>query len=156
MPEGAAGDRITPVKDMTLYAQWGDLTLYGKENYVIGGGKGAVDLSWSQKDQKNKWYLLYQSTDGKNWNKIFGKEDIGTDKTVAYSALYEGSPQTYTVDHTGLYTLTAAGAQGGGYGGFTGGKGGSVTASFWLKRGEVLSYTVGGADGYNGGGEGNK
>ncbi len=156
IPAGAAGDRITPVKDMTLYAQWGDLTLYGKENYVIGGGKGAVDLSWSQKDQKNKWYLLYQSTDGKNWNKIFGKEDIGTDKTVAYSALYEGSPQTYTVDHTGLYTLTAAGAQGGGYGGFTGGKGGSVTASFWLKRGEVLSYTVGGADGYNGGGEGNK
>lgn len=156
VPAGAAGDRITPVKDMTLYAQWGDLTLYAKENYQTGGGKGAVDLTWSLKDPKNKWYLLYQSTDGKTWNRIFGKEDIGTDKTVIFSDLYDGSSKTYTVEHTGLYTLTAAGAQGGGYGGFSGGKGGSVTASFWLKRGEVLTYTVGGANGYNGGGEGNK
>lgn len=153
-PAGAAGDSITPTTDLTLYAQWVDLTLYAEENYRAYGGKGAVNLSWNQSDHKNKWYLLYQSTDGVNWNKIFRGDDIEKDRTVKITGSREGKPQTFTVRDTGLYTITAAGAQGGGYGGFAGGQGGSVTASFWLKRGEVLTYTVGGADGYNGGGKG--
>jgi len=153
-PAGAAGDRITPTSDVTLYAQWVDLTLYAEENYRANSGKGAVDLSWSQTDDRNKWYLLYQSTDGKNWNKIFRAEDIGKEKTVEVTGACEGRVRTFTVEETGLYTLTAAGAQGGSYGSYAGGLGGSVTASFWLKRGEVLTYTVGGTNGFNGGGKG--
>ena len=153
-PAGAAGDPITPVTDVTLYAQWVDLTLDSRENYRVNGGKGAVDLSWSQPDDRDKWYLLYQSTDGENWNKIFRAEDIGKEKTVKVTGSCEGRPRTFTVEHTGLYTLTAAGAQGGSYGSFAGGQGGSVTASFWLRRGETLTCTVGGSSGYNGGGKG--
>lgn len=153
-PAGAAGDHITPTADLTLYAQWVDLILHAEENYQAYGGSGAVDLSWNQTDHKNKWYLLYQSTDGTNWNKIFRADDIGKDRTVEITASCEGESRTFTIGDTGLYTLTAAGAQGGGYGDHAGGQGGRVTASFWLNRGETLTYTVGGADGYNGGGKG--
>ena len=154
VPAGAAGDSITPTSDMTLYARWVDLLLISKDNYQANEGKGAVDLSWSQPDSKDKWYLLYQSPDGKNWNRIFSKDDIGKDKVIEISSIYNGVSRTYTVEAAGLYTLTAAGAQGGSYGSFEGGQGGSVTASFWLKKGEVLTYTVGGTNGYNGGGKG--
>lgn len=153
-PAGAPGDCITPAADMILYAQWVDLILYAEENYRAYGGKGAVDLSWSQSDDKNKWYLLYQSMDGVNWNKIFRGDDIEKDRTVKITGSCEGESRTFTIRDTGLYTITATGAQGGSCDDFAGGQGGSVTASFWLKRGEILTYTVGGADGYNGGGKG--
>lgn len=155
-PAGAAGDCITPATDLTLYAQWVDLTLYAEENYRAYGGKGAVDLSWSQSDHRNKWYLLYQSTDGVNWNKIFRGDDIEKDRAVKITGSCTGEPRTFTIGDTGLYTITAAGAQGGSFEGFAGGQGGSVTASFWLRRGEILTCTVGGADGYNGGGKGDR
>lgn len=45
---------------MTLYAQWVDLRLQAVDNYEVNDGKGAVDLSWSQSDQNNKTYLVYQ------------------------------------------------------------------------------------------------
>ncbi len=153
-PAGAAGDLLTPVADMVLYAQWVDLTLRAEDNYQANGGKGAVNLSWSQTDGRNKWYLLYQSTDGRNWDKIYRADDIGQEKTVKLTGTCEGRPQTCTVEETGLYTLTATGAQGGSCGSCTGGLGGSAAASFWLNRGEVLTYTVGGSNGYNGGGKG--
>lgn len=153
-PAGAPGDSITPTADLILYAQWVDLTLYAEENYQAYGGKGAVDLSWSQSDNKNKWYLLYQSRDGVNWNKIFRADDIEEDRKVNITASCEGASRTYTINDTGLYTITATGAQGGSYKEFAGGQGGRVTASFWLKRGEILTYTVGGGNGYNGGGKG--
>ena len=44
------------------------------------------------------------------------------------------------------------GAQGQSYGSYTGGYGGSVTGTFWLRKGEILTYVVGGQNGYNGGG----
>lgn len=153
-PAGAAGDCIIPAADLKLYAQWVDLTLYSEENYRSYGGKGAVDLSWSQSDHRNKWYLLYQSTDGMNWNKIFRGNDIEKDRTVKITGFREGESRTFAIRDTGLYSITVAGAQGGSYGGFAGGQGGGVTASFWLNQGEILTYTVGGTDGYNGGGKG--
>ncbi len=155
LPAGAAGDRITPTADITLYAKWVELVLKATDNYRANGGKGAVDLAWSQPDSTDKWYLLYQSLDGKCWKRIFSETDIGEDKVVEMEAGYTGRTGTFTVSETGLYTLTAAGAQGGSYGDFAGGKGGSVEASFWLEKGEVLTYVVGGSNGYNGGGRGN-
>lgn len=153
-PAGAAGDRITPTADMTLYARWVDLVLHSEENYQAGGGKGAVDLSWSQADGQNKWYLLYQSLDGKNWNKIFQEDDICREKNVDETVSHEGFARTFIVEDTGIYSLTAAGAQGSEQDEYTGGKGGRVTAVFRLERGEILTCTVGGTDGYNGGGTG--
>ncbi len=154
LPAGAPGDSIVPGTDLTLYAQWVDLRLRGEDNYQANGGKGAVDLSWEQTDGKDKWYLLYQSTDGKNWDKIYRAEEIGKEKTETVAGSCEGSPRTFTVKDAGLYTLTAAGAQGGSYGSHAGGQGGSAAAVFWLECGETLTYTVGGTDGYNGGGKG--
>lgn len=151
-PAGVAGDKIIPNKDLTLYAKWVELVLTSKDNYSANGGKGAVDLSWTQNDGYNKTYLLYQSQDNKNWTKISNTNDISNSNSVNVTFRYSGASQTYTIPYTGIYTITAYGAQGGNYGGYTGGNGGSVKGQFWLKAGEVVTYTIGGQNGYNGGG----
>ncbi len=155
-PAGAGGDSITPGTDMTLYAQWADLTLWGKDNYRVGGGRGAVDLSWFQPDGLDKAYLLYQSRDGRNWTQIYAAEDIGGGSGVEVSFDYSGEICTYTVPATGFYTLAGAGAQGGDYalreGIMAGGPGGRVSVEVWLQEGEVLTCNIGGRNGYNKGG----
>lgn len=151
-PAGGAGDAITPNRDMTLYAQWVELVLESADNYSANGGKGAVDLSWSQPDGNGKTYLIYQSPDLQNWNRINTAEDIDNSRSVENTFSYTGKEQTYTVPYSGIYTMILSGAQGGNYGSYEGGMGGSVSGSFYLYRGEVLTVTVGGQNGYNGGG----
>lgn len=151
-PAGGAGDRITPTKDTILYAQWVDLTLYSKDNYIDNGKKGAVDLSWTQQDNNGKAYKLYQSTLGSGWSHINSATDIGTVLNVTENFSFTGGAKTYTVPYSGLYTLTVCGAQGGSYDTKTGGKGGKVTGTFWLTKGDVLTYSVGGQNGYATGG----
>lgn len=151
-PAGGAGDTITPTRNQTLYAQWVDLTLYARDNYTANGGKGAVDLSWTQADGNNKSYLLYQSRDAVSWSKINSAADIGNSHSVEENFSFTGSSGAYTVPYTGLYTVTAEGAQGGCYGSYQGGYGGRAAAKVWLTQGEILSYTIGGQNGYNGGG----
>lgn len=153
-PAGAGGERITPTKDITLYAGWVDLKLYSEDNYTANGGKGAVDLSWTQSDKNSKTYKIYQSRDNATWKLITSADDIGNQISVSESFGYTGIGRTYMVPYSGIYTLTAYGAQGGNYGAHQGGFGGSVTARVWLREGEILSYTVGGQNGYSGGGSG--
>lgn len=153
-PAGGPGDTITPTGDITLYAEWVDLRLFAKDNYTANGGKGAVDLSWMQSDNNNKTYKIYQSRDNANWKLITSAKDIGTQTSISESFFYSGSSKEYTVPFSGLYSLTAYGAQGGDYGNKTGGAGGGVTAKIWLQKGEKLTYTIGGKNGYNGGGTG--
>lgn len=153
-PAGTEGDRITPTKDITLYAGWVDLKLYSKDNYTANDGKGAVDLSWTQSDKNSKTYKIYQSRDIATWKLVTSADDIGNQVSVSESLGYTGTDRTYTVPYSGIYTLTAYGAQGGNYGSYQGGLGGSVTARVWLREGEVLSYTIGGQNGYSGGGSG--
>ena len=155
-PAGTAGDRITPDRDMTLYAKWVDLVLFSQDNYTADKGKGAVDLSWEQNDGNSKSYLIYQSRDNKNWVQVSDSEDISNTNRVDRTFTFSGSVKTTTIPYTGLYTITAYGAQGGNYGSFLGGYGGKVTGSIWLKKGEVLSYNIGGQNGYNGGGNGSQ
>lgn len=152
-PAGGVGDMIIPAMNVTLYAQWVDLILHAEDNYYDNGGKGAVDLSWSQQDGKGKVYLVYQSRDGGEWTKINEKDDISNSNSVDITFGYTGKQQTYTVPFTGIYSLMANGAQGGNYEEFYGGAGGSVTARFWLRKGEVLTFTVGGQDGHLDGGK---
>lgn len=158
---GGEGDEYTPPKDVTLYAKWVELKLFSTDNYTDNDGKGAVDLRWTQPDREEKTYRLYQSGDGgasyqqissvlasteaeELLNRTFAFEKDGDDTKA----------QMVTIPSTGFYELTAAGAQGGGYGTYTGGLGGSVSGKFYLVRGEVLTVLVGGQDGTNGGGDG--
>ncbi len=159
---GGEGTEIIPQEDMTLYALWVDLKLDAENNMTANGGKGAVDLSWSQADTKNKTYLLYQQEedrqelgqDADDWVQVHSANDISSSYEVVETFLFTGSKKTYTVPYTGLYTLTVNGAQGGNYGDYEGGLGGRVTAKVWLNKGEVLTYNVGGQNGYNCGGTG--
>lgn len=152
LPAGGAGDQIIPSKDMTLYAQWVDLRLQSVDNYDANDGKGAVDLSWSPSDQNNKTYLVYQKREDGAWLRVNSANDISSTTIINQAYNFEGQSKQYTVPYTGLYTIDALGAQGKSYGSYTGGYGGSVTGTFWLRKGEVLTYVVGGQDGYNGGG----
>lgn len=156
LPAGGAGDTVVPAGDLNLYAQWVELTLSAADNYDAYGGSGAVDLSWRLPDGKSKTYLLYQSLDGENWRKVSAAEDTGRETGVHLELGRKGSDEIYTVPYTGIYTVDLAGAQGGGYGSCPGGAGGSVKLKLWLTKGEVLTFTVGGADGYNGGGAGSR
>lgn len=152
MPAGAAGEEIIPSADSTLYAQWVDLKLESADNYKANGGKGAVDLSWSQTDQKNKTYLLFQKKENGTWTRINSAEDISSMTQVAITENYSGSAEEYTIPYTGLYTLTAEGAQGQDFESCTGGYGGRVSGTFWLQKGEKITCFPGGQDGGNGGG----
>lgn len=156
LPAGGAGDSIVPAGDLTLYAQWVELVLSAADNYNAYGGSGAVDLSWRLPDGKSKTYLLYQSRNGENWSKVSAADDISRETGVHLELGRKGSDEIYTVPYTGIYTIELAGAQGGGYGSYAGGAGGSVKLRLWLIKGEVLTFTVGGADGYNGGGSGSR
>ena len=153
-PAGGSGDKITPNKDITLYAKWVDLVLYSKNNYTANGGKGAVDLSWEQNDGNSKTYMLYQSQDNINWTKISGSQDISNSNSVNNIYQYTGTSKTYIVPYTGVYTINAYGAQGGNYSTYTGGAGGKTTITTWLKQGEIVTYNIGSQNGYNGGGSG--
>lgn len=152
LPAGGAGDQIIPSKDMTLYAQWVDLRLQSVDNYDANDGKGAVDLSWSQSDQNNKTYLVYQKRENGAWIRVNSADDISSTTVISEVYSFEGQEKQYTIPYTGLYTIKALGAQGASYESYTGGYGGSVGGKFWLRKGEVLTYVVGGQNGYNGGG----
>lgn len=152
IPAGFAGDEYLASRDTTLYASWTDLTLSSRNNLTAHGGKGAVDLWWAQKDNSSKSYKMYQSEDNVDFRQIFTASEVADRNNVDKSFSYRGGAETYTVQYTGIYTLSASGAQGGGYGSYTGGKGGTVTARFYLKRGDVITVSVGGSNGYNGGG----
>lgn len=152
MPAGDAGDSIVPQQNITLYAKWVELVLDAKDNYSANSGKGAVDLTWAQNDGRSKTYMIYQSPDNRNWTLVSDSEDISNSNSVNRSFAYSGKEQSYVVPYTGLYTLTVNGAQGKGYGDYSGGYGGKVVGRVWLEKGEKITYNIGSQNGYNGGG----
>ncbi len=151
---GVAGEEFLPSKDTTLYAYWVELQLTSKDNYTANGEKGAVDLSWSQKDNKSKTYLIYQRRDDTAWEIIHSANEISTEKSISKDIDYSGKEGSYAIPYTGYYRLTLTGAQGGNYQTFKGGKGGQVSAVIYFRKGEVLKYNIGGQNGYLGGGKG--
>lgn len=153
-PVGFGGDSYTPKADTTLYAKWVELVLHSVENYVDNDRKGAVDLSWSQPDDLPKSYKLYESKDGENFSLIYGAKETTNKIETGRNFAFKGVREVYTVPYSGFYEISAAGAQGGDYGTYTGGWGGSTTARMYLTAGEQLTVTVGGKNRYNGGGEG--
>lgn len=154
LPAGGPGDFVTPSGNLTLYAGWVDLALEAADNYHAYGGSGAVDLSWRMEDGREKAYLLFQSTDGKEWTKISAADQACKEEGLHLEIKKTGSEERCTIPHSGIYHITLSGAQGGGYESHAGGKGGKVKLKLWLEKGEVLTFNVGGRDGYNGGGSG--
>lgn len=154
-PAGIAGDKFTPSKDVTLYAQWVELVLSSKENYEIDEA-GAVDLQWSQPDGQDKIYKLYQCVAGQEWEQLYAADDI--QEAVDYSVEFKfvGMKQRIIVPFSGFYRIKAYGSQGGGYADYTGGLGGLAEGSFWLEKGQKIYVIVGGTDGYSNGGHGDE
>lgn len=153
-PVGSAGERFLPGQDMTLYAGWVDLQLIAKDNYTANSGKGAVDLTWSQKDNTNKVYSIFQRTEGTDWVQISSAEKKDSAYASDASFTYTGQTGSFTIPFSGFYKITLTGAQGGSYDNYSGGLGGEVQAVVYLEKGETLTYTIGGQNGYNGGGAG--
>lgn len=130
-------------------------------NYAIRNATGATTLHLQMVNNptlpisyKPYWRLKGDT----NWNLITTTEGISqiipSPVSKSVSTVGNGS---YTVPETGIYQLTAIGAQGSGYDTKTGGKGGQVSGYFLLKKGDVLTYTVGSQDGtYGGGGKATK
>lgn len=154
LPAGGPGETITPAGDVTLYAQWVNLTLRAANNYTAFGGGGAVDLSWQMQNGAGKTYFLYQSLDGRKWVKVSAADNISDTSDIHMELQRTGKKVKYTAPYTGIYNISLSGAQGGNYRSYTGGKGGRIKLRIWLVRGEVLTFDVGGANGYNGGGSG--
>lgn len=152
MPVGTTGDLYMPTKETTLYAGWVDLQLVSKDNYAANQGKGAVNLTWSQKDAKGKVYEVFQKAEEKDWIKIDDRKAEITDLETSVTLEFSGREGVYTVPYTGFYVLKLYGAQGQDFEEQAGGKGGMVQATVYLKKGEKLKYLLGGKDGYGGGG----
>ena len=154
IPIGGVGDKFTPREEITLYAGWAELLLTAEENDTANQGKGAVNLSWDQKDGLEKVYQVYQRTDNTDWIQIGQTQESQQGFQVTKTISFSGEEGSYTVPYSGLYTLTLTGAQGGNYGNYQGGKGGLVQAAVYLEKGEKLSYIIGGQSGFCGGGQG--
>ena len=151
---GMDGDRIRTDKDITLYAGWVDLQLRSEDNYSANGGKGAVNLFWSQNDNQYKSYLVSQKKTDGNWERIYSTDDVAGEKQIKQEFTYQGKESSYTVPFSGYYKISVFGAQGENFDHLSGGKGGSVTGTVYLQKGEKITYYVGSQSGDNGGGKG--
>lgn len=141
---GNAGDCLIPQNDLVLYANWVELVLDARVNLKDHGGKGAVDLRWSQPDGNQKTYLIYQKREGEEFQKI---HDAGEEGIVVESREFAdvSHTETFQVEFSGFYKLTAKGAQGQGYENGKGGLGGSSEGIFYLTSGDVIEIQVGGS-----------
>lgn len=150
---GREGDRFVPSGDVTLYAQWVDLVLTAKLNLRDHDGKGAVDLSWYQRDEREKTYLLYQRRAGEEFHEIYGATEE-SERPAEIDVEFTGREFTYEITHSGFYDLKAYGAQGSNVGDFQGGLGGFARGKFYLEAGDQITVFVGGQNGSGGGGTG--
>lgn len=154
-PVGGGGEKYTPNGDITLYAKWSQLVLQSVTDLTVDGGKGGVDLTWSQEDARQKFYKIYQKREGaSSWTQIFSANDVAQMGLWSGGKKEESVPGTYnlTIPASGFYTIEIYGAQGSDYGSYSGGKGGYVKTKVWLNKNEVVTYVVGSRAG---GGAGN-
>ena len=141
---GRPGDYVAVEEDTTLYAKWVTLTLWAFNDYESYNGRGAVDLKWEQKDGQSKFYRLFQSGDKENWKEIFQSNSIMSNNTLSERFDVNKDNNTFIVPYTGYYMLSASGASGADYGtNLNGGLGGSVSAEYWLQKGDVITFYVG-------------
>lgn len=82
------------------------------------------------------------------------KSTVTAEEDISFIYVYTGAEQIFQVPYTGVYRFELYGAQGGNSEKKEGGKGGQITATMRLCRGDKLYIFVGGQNGYNGGGRG--
>lgn len=141
---GRAGETVSISENCVLYAKWEKLILKAEEDYVSCGGTGAVDLFWEQNDAGSDCYKLFQSVDRKHWKEIYADKSVSD--TYKLSEVYDADAQgrQFLVENTGYYALTVQGAKGADYDAqHTGGYGGSVSAEYWLKAGDIVTFYAG-------------
>lgn len=158
---GQAGAEYYPTGNVTLYACYGALVLDAKANYGVYDGKGAIDLSW-------KWdtgmisthvYAPYisdgngSSASNRAYSNISGSNGLGSASNVYVEKKGYAQSGTYTIPTDGYYKFTLGGASGGTFkqGSITkaGGSGGLVTFGVFLKKGTVITYSLGAKGGDN-------
>ncbi len=153
---GAEGATYTPPANkssVTLYAKCVDLYLKSIIDLTTDGGKGGVDLRWWQKDRMDKIYKVYQRAEGKTDFTEITSMTQDVELTEIADKSYTDITQThyYTVGYEGFYTVTAYGGSGGNFAWegieYKGGKGGSLEATFYLRKGEKLVISVGAKEG---------
>lgn len=150
---GYGGEAYVPGADVTMYAKWVELKLTVASDDPKDPAKGSVKLTWEQPDGMGKICRIFQKTEkSTEYEQIFLEEKEKQESLLERSFSLERQTGRFTVPSSGFYSLTAEGAQGENYKTYTGGPGGRVSGVFYLEKGEVLSVTVGGQDGYNGGG----
>lgn len=142
-PVGMGGDIYTPRGDITLYAKWVDLVLYSVTDLSVDDGRGGVDLTWVQSDTLNKTYKIYQSLDSEAFYQISAATQNAAEAADLDMCFNTEGTKSYTVKSSGYYQIEADGASGKDFGSYKGGKGGKVSATFYLSKGDVLSITVG-------------
>ena len=143
---GRPGDYVVIEENTTLYAKWITLTLWAYDDYESHDGKGAVDLTWEQKDGTSKFYRIFQSRDRVKWNEVFSSDTIVSEVTVSEQFHANNVGNTYLVSRTGYYTISANGASGADYDvQKKGGAGGLVSAEYWLQKGDIITFLVGSA-----------
>ena len=148
---GSAGCDFTPTKDVCLYAGWTTLYLETKESRTANDGKGAVDLSWEMKSSEGKTYKVYQKKEGEEFLLVGDGIAIGEEVSVLETFDVSGS---YQIPYTGYYKVTLGGAKGEDYKEKKGGEGGLVSATMYLKKGDVLTSLLGTSGGEPGSGKG--
>ncbi len=149
---GKAGEKINVSEDTVLYAKWTTLLLTSVKDYSVYGGAGAVDLSWNMEEVKGKVYKLFQSLDNTKWNPIYTSDTDLLQRSELFGIDRQG--EEYVIPHTGYYRLWAYGAQGGDFSASNlGGKGGEVSAEFWLNEGDILTFFAGERGGIGTGGK---
>lgn len=149
---GKTGDTFCPAKDVMLYAKWAELALVSTENKTAYSGSGAVDLSWQQADEKEKNYRIFQRKEGEEFLQISTDTDRLIQKDMYRKYTYSEKVQSFFVSQSGRYVITLYGSQGeelkieqDGICSVTqGGKGGEITASFYLEQGDQLTILLGG------------
>ena len=136
-------------------------------NYEIDIEVGEEIPANSEKNFTIKLYYNSESTPTDNTDTLVIKyefiEHINSYVVATYD--YTGSSQSFTAPYNGIYKIELWGAQGGGFEGFAGGKGGYVSGDIILNENKTLFVYVGengvGATeqhihitgGYNGGGD---
>lgn len=148
---GISGNLFTTDEDTTLYAKWANLALTATNDYQSHNGTGAVDLSWTKLGSVAKYYKVYQSMNKNIWTLIHDA-NVVADEVSIQKDFNKNSTRTYTIEYTGYYELTASGAKGGNFGSNAGGNGGKTTATYWLKKGDIITFYSGTtSNGVNGG-----
>ncbi len=147
----ALGNELSGIMAQALSKM--ELVLTAVYDDFANDGKGAVRLDWEQSDGEAKAYGIYQKEEGqKEFRQIFFGSDKETEIFKGLVWEYEGQSASSVIPMSGFYSLAAQGAQGGNWGAYTGGLGGRTEAAFYLEKGEKLFVTVGGQNGFGGGG----